>query len=40
VVEKTVFGSVQVEIGGKIHSMEEKRNNGTFSLREGEIEFA
>lgn len=38
-VEKTVFGNVQIEIGGKVHRVELQRNCGTFSLKEGEIEF-
>lgn len=39
VVEKTVFDNVQVEIGGKIHHVELERSGGTFSLKEGEIQF-
>jgi len=39
VVEKTLFGNVQVEIGGKIHWVDLQRNNGTFLLKEGEIVF-
>jgi hypothetical protein len=39
IVEKTLFGNVQIEIGGKIHWVELQRSHGTFSLKEGEIEF-
>lgn len=39
IVEKTVFSNVQVEMGGKIHCVELERSKGTFSLRDGEIEF-
>lgn len=40
VVEKTLFGNVQVEIGGKIHWVDLQRNNGTFSLKDDEVVFA
>lgn len=39
VVEKMAFGNVQIEIGGKILRVDLERNNGTFSLKEGEIDF-
>lgn len=39
VVEKTLHGNVQIEIGGKVHWVDQQRNTGTFSLKEGEIEF-
>jgi len=39
VVEKAVFDNVQIEIGGKIHHVELQRSGGTFSLKEGEIQF-
>jgi len=40
IIEKTLFGNVQVEIGGKVHWVDLQRSNGTFSLKEGEIDFA
>lgn len=40
VVEKTVFGNVQIEIGGKVHWVDLERSKGTFSLKEDEIDFA
>ena len=39
IVEKTLFGNVQVEIGGKVHWVDLQRSNGTFSLKEDEIAF-
>jgi len=39
VVEKTLYGNVQVEIGGRIHWVDLQRNNGSFLLKEGEIVF-
>ncbi len=39
VVEKTLFGNVQVEIGGKVHWVDLQRGNGTFSLKDDEIDF-
>lgn len=39
VVEKTVFGNTQVEIGGKILGVETERGKGAFFLREEQIEF-
>lgn len=40
VVEKTVFGNVLIEIGGKVHWVDLERSNGTFALKEDEIDFA
>lgn len=40
VVEKTVFGNVQIEIGGKVHWVDLERGNGAFSLKDDEIDFA
>ncbi|PWB58080.1 MAG: DUF342 domain-containing protein [Nitrosomonadales bacterium] len=39
VAEKTVFGGVQIEIGGQIHHVEMQRNGGTFALGEDGIAF-
>jgi uncharacterized protein (DUF342 family) len=40
VVGKTVFGGVQIEIGGKIRKMNSEHEAGTFLLNEeGEIEY-
>lgn len=39
IVEKAVHSNVQIEIGGKIHRVEIERGKGSFTLREGEIEF-
>ena len=38
-VEKTVFGNVRVDIGGKVHRVENRRNGGVFFLRDGDIVF-
>jgi hypothetical protein len=39
VAEKTVFGGVQVEIGGQIHHVEIQRGGGSFTLGEDGIIF-
>lgn len=39
VVEKTVYGNVQIEIGGKIHRVEIERSKGIFMRKEDEIVF-
>jgi hypothetical protein len=39
VVEKTVFGGVQVEIGGKIHLVDTQGSGGSFTLGEDGITF-
>lgn len=39
VAEKTFFGGVQIEIGGKTHHVEMQRNGGTFTLGEDGITF-
>ncbi|MFA5242634.1 MAG: FapA family protein [Sulfuricella sp.] len=39
VVEKTVFGGVQVEIGGKIHLVDTQGSGGSFTLGEEGITF-
>ncbi len=39
VIEKTVFGNVQIEIAGKIKPVDLERAGGTYLLKEGEIEF-
>ena len=39
VAEKAVFNNVQIEINGKFHRVERQRSGGTFTLKEGEIDF-
>lgn len=39
VVEKTVFGGVQVEIGGKVHRVDTQSGPGNFTLGEDGITF-
>ncbi len=39
IVEKTVFGGVQVEIGGKIYRVDTQRSGGSFTLGEEGIAF-
>lgn len=39
VVDKTLYGNVQVEIAGKVHWVDIQRGKGTFSLKDGEIAF-
>jgi len=40
VVEKSVFNNVQIEINGKFHRVEHQCKSGTFTLKEGEIDFS
>lgn len=39
VVEKAVFNNVRIEINGKFQRVENQRGRGTFTLKEGEIDF-
>jgi uncharacterized protein (DUF342 family) len=39
VVEKAIFGGVQIEIGGQIHHVEMQRSGGSFTLGEEGITF-
>ncbi|MEN6585547.1 MAG: FapA family protein [Sulfuricella sp.] len=39
IVEKTLYGNVQIEIGGKVHWVDLQRGSGTFVLKEDEIVF-